>query len=147
MKNHGRSVGDSGKYLDCVDAQRAQDAAGNVVRHLFNDPCARFGYARDPDRVVINMHNSHLWDSSTIAALDAITENTSITANTSTSSGLTAPASRCPNAWAGNSGQGTNQTQLQLNRRSKRTGTLGIRRCDIYRCEKHANYPVLARFS
>ena len=28
----------------------------------------------DPNHVVIDMHASHLWDASTIAALDAITE-------------------------------------------------------------------------
>ncbi|BAS09279.1 sulfate transporter protein [Arthrobacter sp. Hiyo4] len=30
--------------------------------------------ALDPDYVIIDMHASHLWDASTIAALDVITE-------------------------------------------------------------------------
>lgn len=39
-----------------------------------NDLYTQFDYALDPERVIIDMHASHLWDASTIAALDAITE-------------------------------------------------------------------------
>lgn len=39
-----------------------------------NDLYTQFEYALDPAHVVIDMHASHLWDASTIAALDAITE-------------------------------------------------------------------------
>ncbi|KUM38185.1 SulP family inorganic anion transporter [Arthrobacter sp. EPSL27] len=39
-----------------------------------NDLYTQFDYALDPERVVIDMHGSHLWDASTIASLDAITE-------------------------------------------------------------------------
>ncbi|MGY2745852.1 MFS superfamily sulfate permease-like transporter [Arthrobacter sp. UYCu723] len=39
-----------------------------------NDLYTQFEYAQDPEHVVIDMHASHLWDASTIAALDAITE-------------------------------------------------------------------------
>jgi SulP family sulfate permease len=39
-----------------------------------NDLYTQFEYAHDPEKVVIDMHASHLWDASTIAALDAITE-------------------------------------------------------------------------
>ena len=39
-----------------------------------NDLYTQFDYALDPDRVIIDMHTSHLWDASTIAALDAIAE-------------------------------------------------------------------------
>ncbi|MDF9750046.1 SulP family inorganic anion transporter [Arthrobacter sp. ES3-54] len=39
-----------------------------------NDLYTQFEYALDPKHVVIDMHDSHLWDASTIAALDAITE-------------------------------------------------------------------------
>jgi len=38
-----------------------------------NDLTTQFEYAEDPDRVVIDMTNSHVWDASTVAALDAIT--------------------------------------------------------------------------
>jgi SulP family sulfate permease len=39
-----------------------------------NDLYTQFEYALDPEQVIIDMHASHLWDASTIAALDAITE-------------------------------------------------------------------------
>ncbi|EMQ97407.1 SulP family inorganic anion transporter [Paeniglutamicibacter gangotriensis] len=38
-----------------------------------NDLYTQFDYAEDPVRIVIDMYNSHLWDASTIASLDAIT--------------------------------------------------------------------------
>ena len=37
-----------------------------------NDLTTLFEYAEDPDRVVIDMTQSHIWDASTVAALDAI---------------------------------------------------------------------------
>jgi SulP family sulfate permease len=39
-----------------------------------NELYTRFEYALDPEQVIIDLHASHLWDASTIAALDAITE-------------------------------------------------------------------------
>ncbi|WP_257429067.1 SulP family inorganic anion transporter [Nocardioides carbamazepini] len=38
-----------------------------------NDLYAQFAYAEDPDRVVIDLSASHVWDASTVAALDAVT--------------------------------------------------------------------------
>jgi SulP family sulfate permease len=38
-----------------------------------NDLTTQFEYADDPDRVVIDLSTSHIWDASTVAALDAIT--------------------------------------------------------------------------
>ncbi|MGI6878748.1 SulP family inorganic anion transporter [Microbacterium sp. gxy059] len=37
-----------------------------------NDLTTQFSYAEDPARVVIDMSQSHVWDASTVAALDAI---------------------------------------------------------------------------
>ena len=37
-----------------------------------NDLTTQFEYADDPDDVVIDMSRSHVWDASTVAALDAI---------------------------------------------------------------------------
>ncbi len=37
-----------------------------------NDLTTQFEYAADPDRVIIDMSRSHVWDASTVAALDAI---------------------------------------------------------------------------
>ena len=38
-----------------------------------NDLYTQFDYAADPDHVVIDLSQSHVWDASTVAALDAIT--------------------------------------------------------------------------
>ncbi|WP_353829247.1 SulP family inorganic anion transporter [Agromyces sp. SYSU T0242] len=38
-----------------------------------NDLTTQFEYADDPERVVIDLSRSHVWDASTVAALDAIT--------------------------------------------------------------------------
>lgn len=49
----------------------------NVAGELFfassNDLTTQFEYADDPDRIVIDLSQSHVWDASTVAALDAIT--------------------------------------------------------------------------
>ncbi|WP_019157993.1 SulP family inorganic anion transporter [Brevibacterium senegalense] len=49
-----------------------------VVGELFfassNDLFTQFRYAEDPARVIIDMHRSHVWDASTVAALDSVTE-------------------------------------------------------------------------
>jgi len=52
-------------------------AVYRVTGELFfassNDLYTQFQYADDPDRVVIDLTDSHIWDASTVAALDAIT--------------------------------------------------------------------------
>ncbi|MEU9047742.1 MULTISPECIES: SulP family inorganic anion transporter [unclassified Kitasatospora] len=37
-----------------------------------NDLVGRFDYANDPDRIVIDLTDAHIWDASSVAALDAI---------------------------------------------------------------------------
>ncbi|MFE9633269.1 SulP family inorganic anion transporter [Streptomyces sp. NPDC006463] len=48
----------------------------SVTGELFfassNDLVTRFDYAGDPDKVVIDLSSAHIWDASTVAALDAI---------------------------------------------------------------------------
>ena len=39
-----------------------------------NDLYTMFRYAEDPEHVVIDMHRSHLWDASTVAAMDSVME-------------------------------------------------------------------------
>ena len=38
-----------------------------------NDLYTQFEYADDPEHVVIDLADSHVWDASTVAALDSIT--------------------------------------------------------------------------
>ncbi|WP_156761648.1 SulP family inorganic anion transporter [Microbacterium karelineae] len=58
-----------------LDAQ-VPTARYTVVGELFfassNDLTTQFEYADDPDRIVIDMSQSHVWDASTVAALDAV---------------------------------------------------------------------------
>lgn len=62
---------------DETGSASAEAVARYVVRgELFfassNDLTTQFRYTHDPDRVVIDMRESHVWDASTVAALDAI---------------------------------------------------------------------------
>ncbi|GAA1651711.1 SulP family inorganic anion transporter [Microbacterium flavum] len=68
-------------HLIDVKREIVQDADGDAARYtvegqlLFassNDLTTLFEYAADPERVVIDLTRSHVWDASTVAALDAI---------------------------------------------------------------------------
>ena len=68
-------------HLVGVDRQLVEEAAGTtavytVTGELFfassNDLYSQFDYLDDPDRVVVDLTNSHVWDASTVAALDAV---------------------------------------------------------------------------
>ncbi|GAA2360654.1 SulP family inorganic anion transporter [Saccharopolyspora halophila] len=65
-----------------VDVTAVTDPDGSqvvyqVTGELFfassNDLVYQFDYANDPDKVVIDLTDAHIWDASTVAALDAIT--------------------------------------------------------------------------
>jgi SulP family sulfate permease len=61
-----------------LDADAAVPTAlYRVTGELFfassNDLTTQFSYTEDPERVVIDLSGSHVWDASTVAALDAIT--------------------------------------------------------------------------
>ena len=70
-------------HLAEVEREVAIDPAGHAVAsytvtgELFfassNELTTQFEYADDPDTVIIDMSRSHVWDASTVAALDAIT--------------------------------------------------------------------------
>ncbi len=70
-------------HLTATHRELDEDAHGNVTAvytvtgELFfassNDLYTQFEYADDPDRVVIDLSASHIWDASTVASLDAIT--------------------------------------------------------------------------
>ncbi|TIC84148.1 SulP family inorganic anion transporter [Nocardioides sp. GY 10127] len=71
-------------HLVGVDREVVEDAEGRpaqvryrVYGELFfassNDLYTQFRYAEDPGHVVIDLSDSHVWDASSVAALDAIT--------------------------------------------------------------------------
>ncbi|MEU0265266.1 SulP family inorganic anion transporter [Nocardioides sp. NPDC006303] len=59
------------------DADGSMRAVYRVTGELFfassNDLYTQFEYADDPDEIVIDLSDSHIWDASTVATLDAIT--------------------------------------------------------------------------
>ena len=65
-------------HLVTVERTVSTDAVSyQVTGELFfassNDLVYQFNYTDDPDRIVIDLTRSHIWDASTVAALDAIT--------------------------------------------------------------------------
>ncbi|MGB9011458.1 MAG: SulP family inorganic anion transporter [Aeromicrobium sp.] len=70
-------------HLASVEREIVEDEHGGaravytVFGELFfassNDLYTQFEYADDPDRIVIDLTGSHVWDASTVAALDSIT--------------------------------------------------------------------------
>ncbi|MFD2758356.1 SulP family inorganic anion transporter [Gulosibacter faecalis] len=63
-------------YRSIIERDGVQVAHYTVEGQLLfassNDLTTMFEYADDPDRIVINLTKSHIWDASTVAALDAI---------------------------------------------------------------------------
>jgi SulP family sulfate permease len=64
-----------------VSVTRVLGEAGDVVTYVVegelffassNDLTTLFSYSDDPERVVVDLSGSHVWDASTVAALDAI---------------------------------------------------------------------------
>ncbi|MEG2576243.1 MAG: STAS domain-containing protein, partial [Glutamicibacter sp.] len=64
-------------HMVTVERSSTPDAAvykvnGELFFASSNDLYTQFDYAQDPEKVIIDMSDSHLWDASTIAALDSI---------------------------------------------------------------------------
>ncbi|MDQ3402237.1 MAG: SulP family inorganic anion transporter, partial [Actinomycetota bacterium] len=59
--------------LDPDGGTRIYTADGPVCFVSSNDLVYQFDYAGDPDNVVFDMSNSHIWDASSVAAMDAVT--------------------------------------------------------------------------
>jgi SulP family sulfate permease len=59
--------------LDPDGGTRIYRVRGELFFASSNDLVNQFDYANDPDRVVIDMSDAHIWDASSVAALDAIT--------------------------------------------------------------------------
>ncbi|WP_097921776.1 SulP family inorganic anion transporter [Streptomyces sp. wa1063] len=59
-----------------------------------NDLVGRFDYAGDPDRVVVDLSSAHIWDASSVAALDAIRTKYAQRGKTVEITGLNGPSAR-----------------------------------------------------
>jgi len=58
--------------LDPDGGQVVYAVTGELFFASSNDLVTRFAYATDPDKVVIDLSGTHIWDASSVAALDAI---------------------------------------------------------------------------
>jgi SulP family sulfate permease len=58
---------------ELVDGTAVYRVTGALFFASSNDLFTQFEYADDPDHVVIDLSDSHVWDASSVAALDAIT--------------------------------------------------------------------------
>ncbi|MZG13351.1 STAS domain-containing protein, partial [Streptomyces sp. SID5914] len=65
-------LADVTSVTDPDGGQVVYSVTGELFFASSNDLVARFDYAGDPDRVVIDLSATHIWDASSVAALDAI---------------------------------------------------------------------------
>lgn len=56
-----------------LQGRRVYKVRGELFFASSNDLVYQFAYTTDPDHIVIDMSETHIWDASTVAALDAIT--------------------------------------------------------------------------
>ena len=60
-------------HREVVDGTAHYRVTGELFFASSNELASQFAYAEDPPRVVIDLSDSHVWDASSVAALDAIT--------------------------------------------------------------------------
>ncbi len=65
-------VVDVSSVLDPEGTTKLYRVSGQLFFASSNDLVYQFAYATDPDNVVIDLSEAHVWDASTVAALDAI---------------------------------------------------------------------------
>ncbi|THA60282.1 SulP family inorganic anion transporter [Streptomyces sp. A0958] len=65
-------VADVTAVTDPDGGQVVYSVTGELFFASSNDLVTRFAYATDPDKVVIDLSATHIWDASSVAALDAI---------------------------------------------------------------------------
>jgi SulP family sulfate permease len=66
-----------------------------------NDLVTRFDYAGDPDTIVVDLTDAHIWDASSVAALDAVTTKYAARGKTVTVVGLNEESARMHGALSG----------------------------------------------
>jgi SulP family sulfate permease len=84
------------RLVDVTAAGDGSRVVYTVTGELFfassNDLVSRFDYAGDPDSVVIDLTAAHIWDASTVAALDAVTATYADRGKSVEITGLNAPS-------------------------------------------------------
>ncbi|WP_338887290.1 SulP family inorganic anion transporter [Rhodococcus sovatensis] len=83
---------------------RVYAVKGELFFASSNDLVYQFDYVGDPNNVVIDMSDSHIWDASTVATLDAITTKYAAKGKTATIVGLNASSTERHDRLSGNLG-------------------------------------------
>ncbi|MFG1778614.1 SulP family inorganic anion transporter [Micromonospora sp. NPDC049051] len=92
--------------LDPDGTTRIYSVHGELFFASSNDIVGQFDYANDPDSVVIDMTHAHVWDASSVAALDAITTKYAARGKTVEIIELNRPSARIHGTLAGRLGVG-----------------------------------------
>ena len=87
--------------LDAAGTTRTYRVTGQLFFASSNDLTFRFDYANDPGRVEIDLSAAHIWDASTVAALDAITTKYAARGTEVTITGLNPDSRRRHDSLAG----------------------------------------------
>jgi SulP family sulfate permease len=88
------------------EAEAHYRVEGELFFATSNDLTHRFDYAADPTRVTIDLSESHIWDASTVAALDAITTRYQRRGKAVSILGMNDDSSRFHTRLSGNLGNG-----------------------------------------
>ncbi len=90
--------------LDPDGTQRVYHVTGELFFASSNQLYEQFDYAADPDTVIIDMTDAHIWDASTVAALDSITTKYAHHGKAARIINLNKPSARLHTALAGSPG-------------------------------------------
>jgi len=90
--------------IDVAEPTVFYTVTGELFFASSNDLTTQFEYLDDPQKVVIDLSGSHVWDASTVAALDAITTKYERRGKTVTIEGMNDASTRMHNRLAGNLG-------------------------------------------
>jgi SulP family sulfate permease len=88
--------------LDPDGSTKIYRVTGQLFFASSNDLVFQFDYASDPSNVVIDLSEAHIWDASTVAALDAITTKYEARGTTVTITGMNNDSEQRHAALAGN---------------------------------------------
>ncbi|MEV6369555.1 SulP family inorganic anion transporter [Micromonospora musae] len=92
--------------LDPEGTTRIYSVHGELFFASSNDLVGQFDYAGDPDNVVIDMSRAHVWDASSVAALDAVTTKYAARGKSVEIVELNKPSARIHGTLAGRLGAG-----------------------------------------
>ncbi|MGW1060411.1 SulP family inorganic anion transporter [Micromonospora rubida] len=92
--------------LDPDGTTRIYSVRGELFFASSNDLVGQFDFANDPDNVVIDMTHAHVWDASSVAALDAISIKYAARGKTVEIIELNKPSARIHDTLAGQLGVG-----------------------------------------